>query len=99
MNKFVLAVAAVAVAFPVTVDAHPTNLYFPTRGACEAAQAHVNNSDRQYVAGPVFGIDNNGEAQVFFLESFQCEYDPEAQQWHMVNHMGDDSDIGNAFDH
>jgi hypothetical protein len=79
-------------------NAHPLDLLFDSRGGCEAAQAHVNRFDRQNVAGPVFGIQNNGQAQVFFLESFQCEYSQEQGAWHMVNHMGDDSDIGSAWD-
>lgn len=78
--------------------AHPVQLRFETRGACEKTQAAVNHYDRDFVAEPVFGIDQNGEAQVFFIESFQCEYDADEDSWRMVNHMWDDSDIGRAFD-
>ena len=78
--------------------AHPLNLLFDTRGECEAKQASVNHFDRDNVAGPVFGIDSNGEAQVFFLESFQCEYDAQLGMWRMVDQRPDQSAIGNAFD-
>jgi len=76
----------------------PFNLRFDTRGECEKAQALVNHYDRDNVAGPIFHIENNGEAQVFFLESFQCEYDANEGKWRIVDHRGDDSAIGNAWD-
>jgi len=50
--------------------AHPFNLRFDTRGECEKAQALVNHYDRDNVAEPIFHIENNGEAQVFFLKKF-----------------------------
>lgn len=78
--------------------AHPFHLRFDTRGACEKEQAAVNHFDRDFVAMPVFGIENNGEAQVFFLESFQCEFDANEGMWRMVDHRGDDSALGNAWD-
>ena len=98
MRKRVIGIMVASMALAAPSYAHPVNLLFDSRGECEAAQAHVNNYDRQNVAEPVFGITQNGQAQVFFLESFQCEYDPTLDKWHMVNHMGDDSDIGRAFD-
>lgn len=78
--------------------AHPTHLLFDNRGQCERKQAEINTFDREFVAEPIFGIENNGEAQVFFLESFQCEYDSQAGAWRMVNHMGDQSGVGRAWD-
>jgi len=98
MKKLMTCVAFVTLGLSTAAIAHPVNLLFDTRGECEAKQASVNHSDRDNVAGPVFGIQNNGEAQVFFLESFQCEYDDQVGAWHMVNHMGDDTAIGNAWD-
>lgn len=77
---------------------HPTHLLFDKRGECERQQASVNNFDREFVAEQVFGISNNGEAQVFFLESFQCEFDEANQSWRMVNHMGDPAGVGRAWD-
>jgi hypothetical protein len=68
--------------------AHPFNLRFDTRGECEKAQALVNHYDRDNVAGPIF----------HFLESFQCEYDANEGKWRIVDHRGDDSAIGNAWD-
>lgn len=87
-----------ALAMPGLVAAHPVRLLFENRGACEKEQAAVNNFDREFVAEQVFGIEQNGEGQVFFLESFQCEFDQQAGMWRMVNHMWDDTDIGRAFD-
>ena len=98
MKKFMICGALVTLGISTAAIAHPLSLFFETRGECEAKQASVNHFDRDNVAGPVFGIQNNGEAQVFFLESFQCEYDDQVGAWHMVNHMGDDTDIGNAWD-
>lgn len=81
-----------------SVAAHPFNERYDSRGECEHAQALVNHFDRDNVAGPVFHIDNNGEAQVFFLESFQCEVEESTSLWRMVDHRGDDSALGNAWD-
>ncbi len=75
MKKLLIAVCATGLILPAVAAAHPFDLRFATRGACEREQAHVNHYDRDFVAGPVFHIDSNGEAQVFFLEAFQCEYD------------------------
>lgn len=91
-------VLGAALALSGVAAAHPVNLRFETRGACEQKQAEVNNYDRDFVAEQVFGIEQNGEAQVFFLESFQCEYEEATDMWKMVNHMYDDADIGAAFD-
>lgn len=96
MNRFLAAGALLALSS--VASAHPVNLRFETRGACEKRQAEVNNYDREFVAQQVFGIEQNGEAQVFFLESFQCELDDTTGLWRMVNHMWDDEDIGAAFD-
>jgi hypothetical protein len=96
MKKLMIGCAMLLV--PTTMPAHPFNLRFDTRGECEKAQALVNHFDRDNVAGPVFGLNNNGQAQVFFLESFQCELEPSTGQWRMVDHRGDDSAIGNAWD-
>lgn len=98
MKKLILAATAASLAFAAPVGAHPFQLRFDTRGECERAQAHVNHFDRDNVAGPVFHIDSNGEAQVFFLEAFQCEYDIDEDKWRIVDHRGDNSDIGRAFD-
>ena len=98
MRKLIILGMVLYASGPGVGNAHPVALLFASRGQCEAAQAHVNHYDRENVAGPVFGIPNNGQAQVFFLESFQCEYSDAEGAWHMVNHMGDDSAIGNAWD-
>ena len=91
--------AAAALLFAgVAASAHPFQLRFSSRGACEKEQALVNHYDRDNVACPVFHIDQNGEAQVFFLESFQCEYEESSGMWRIADHRGDDSDIGQAFD-
>lgn len=96
IHKWFLAGSALLGA--TVVSAHPFGLRFDSRGECEAAQAKVNHYDRDYVAGPVFGITQNGQAQVFFLESFQCELEQSSGLWKMVDHRGDDSAIGRAFD-
>jgi hypothetical protein len=98
MKRLLIAAAIASFALSGVATAHPFSLRFDTRGACEKEQALVNHYDRDHVAGPVFGIDQNGEAQVFFLESFQCEYDSAAGKWRIADHRGDDSDTGNAFD-
>lgn len=98
MRKFIICNALFALGLSTGAVAHPTHLLFENRGQCEKEQAAVNNFDREHVAMPIFGIQNNGEAQVFFLESFQCEYDDSLGAWRMVNHMGDQSGIGSAWD-
>ena len=98
MRKLIICAALAGLSVATAALSHPTHLLFDSRGECERAQAQVNNFDREYVAEPVFRIDNNGQAQVFFLESFQCEYDTALGAWRMVNHMGDDSGVGNAWD-
>lgn len=97
MKKLVVFGALVTFGVAGVANAHPFSLRFDTRGACEKEQAQVNHFDRDNVAGPIFGIDNNGEAQVFFLESFQCEVD-DLGIWRMVDHRMDDSAIGQAWD-
>lgn len=98
MRKLLICVGLIAASTLDSAVAHPTQLLFASRGECEREQAKVNNYDRQYVAEPIFGIENNGQAQVFFLESFQCEYDASMNAWRMFNRMGDDSGVGNAWD-
>lgn len=98
MKKLMICSALAAVVVPSAAIAHPFNLRFESRGACEKKQAAVNHFDRDFVAGPIFGIDNNGEAQVFFLESFQCEFDEEEGMWRIADHRGDDSAVGEAWD-
>jgi hypothetical protein len=98
MKRLILCAAIVALGLPSVSVAHPFAERYDSRGACEKAQALVNHFDRDNVAGPVFHIDQNGAAQVFFLESFQCEYDSAEGKWRMIDHRGDDSAIGNAFD-
>jgi hypothetical protein len=95
MKKLIIACAMLA-GLSAAATAHPFNLRFESRGACEKAQALVNHFDRDNVAGPIFGIDNNGEAQVFFLEAFQCEYIEGS--WRIADHRGDQSAIGDAWD-
>jgi len=97
MKKLVVG-SALLLGLSGVAAAHPFNLRFDMRGECEKAQALVNHYDRDNVAGPIFHIENNGEAQVFFLESFQCEYDANEGKWRIVDHRGDDSAIGNAWD-
>ena len=97
MNKFIIG-SSVLLGLSGMAAAHPFDLRFETRGECEREQAHVNHFDRDNVAGPVFHIDNNGEAQVFFLESFQCEVEESTGLWRMVDHRGDDTAIGHAWD-
>lgn len=94
--RLILLIVGLAVASSAV--AHPFNLRFQTRGQCEKEQAAVNHYDRDYVAEPVFHIENNGEAQVFFLESFQCERDPTTGLWRMVDKRPDQSAIRNAWD-
>lgn len=98
MRKFIICHVLFAAALCTEAAAHPTHLLFANRGECEKAQAAINNFDREHVAQPIFGIQNNGEAQVFFLESFQCEYDDSLGAWRMVNHMGDQDGVGRAWD-
>ena len=98
MKKLLLAATAASLVLAGPAGAHPFQLRFDTRGERERAQAHVNHFDRDNVAGPVFHIDSNGKAQVFFLEAFQCEYDIDEDKWRIVDHCGDNSDIGRAFD-
>lgn len=96
--KIIVTLAASTLLGATPALAHPFDLRFDSRGECEAAQAKVNHYDRDHVAGPVFGIQNNGQAQVFFLEAFQCELESSTGLWRMVDHRGDDSAIGNAWD-
>ena len=98
MKKVMIGIAAISVLMAASASAHPFQLRFDTRGECEREQAHVNNYDREFVAEPVFNIQNNGEAQVFFLEAFQCEYDVDEDAWRIVDHRGDQSAIGQAYD-
>lgn len=98
MTRLLIAAAIASFGLSGVATAHPFSLRFDSRGECEKEQASVNHYDRDNVAGPIFGIDNNGEAQVFFLESFQCEYDSAEGKWRMVDHRGDDSALGNAWD-
>lgn len=78
--------------------AHPFDFLFDSRGEGEAAQAKVNHYDRDNVAGPVFGIQNNGQVQVFFLEALHNELESSTGLWRTVDHRGDNSPIGNARD-
>ena len=98
MKKLFICSALATLGVSNAAVAHPFADRYESRGACEKAQALVNHFDRDNVAGPVFHIDQNGEAQVFFLESFQCEFDADEGMWRIIDHRGDDSDIGNAFD-
>lgn len=98
MKKLFTCCALAVLGLSSAATAHPFAERYETRGACEKAQALVNHFDRDNVAGPIFGIEQNGEAQVFFLESFQCEYDSSEGKWRMIDHRGDDSALGNAFD-
>lgn len=98
MRRLIICAAVLSFGTSVPLGAHPVHLRFETRGESERAKAAVNNYDREFVAKPIFNIENNGEAQVFFLESFRCEYDEAEGTWRMVNHMGDPSGIGRAWD-
>ena len=83
MKKIILLVAGTSLASSGVVSAHPTNIPFPTRGACEVAYEESSKLDRERLVD--LGIfDTKGAAQRTFKDLFQCEYDPEEQAWFIV---------------
>ncbi len=79
---FPIAVAAVLV--PVgTATAHPTDIPYPTRGACEVAYEQASKDDRDFLV-EIGVFDTIGAAQSTFKDLFQCQYDPEQDAWFIV---------------
>ena len=63
--------------------AHPTDVAYPTRGACEVAYEQASKDDRDFlVAAGIF--DTIGAAQSTFKDLFQCQYDAEQDAWFIV---------------
>ncbi|HZC37311.1 MAG TPA: hypothetical protein VE221_01405 [Sphingomicrobium sp.] len=83
MKKLILLVAGTSLTTSGAAFAHPTDIPFPTRGACEAAYAAASKDDRDFlVSHGVF--DNNGQFQMGVRDLFRCEYNEEEQAWYIV---------------
>jgi hypothetical protein len=84
---------AMSLALGVTVSApvalaHPTDVPYASRGACERAAADSAKNDRErLVAVGIF--PTIGAAQSTFHDDWQCEYDEEARAWFIVDHRND----------
>ena len=88
LASIVLAAAAVS-ATPAAAN-HLVNLDtpFPTRGACEAATAKVDNFDRDglLVRFPEL-FDTRGDTRAFITKAFSCERDPDDGKWYITDHL------------
>jgi len=84
MKKLIFLAAAAGAVMPVgTAVAHPTDIPYPTRGACEVAYEQASKNDRDWlVAAGIF--DTIGAAQSTFKDLFQCQYDPDQDAWFIV---------------
>lgn len=83
MKNLVLFAAALSIACPVAVVAHPTDVAYQTRGQCEAAYAAASKLDRNRLVDQ--GIfDSKGAAQRTFNELFECQYDQQEDAWFIV---------------
>ena len=79
----ILAATAGTLIRPGAAVAHPTDIPYPTRGACEVAYEQASKDDRDWlVAAGIF--DTIGAAQSTFKDLFECEYDPERGAWFIV---------------
>jgi hypothetical protein len=84
MKTLYVIAASVTLAVGTAVIAHPTDVYFASRGECEAAYAQQNQTDRAMLVE--FGIaQTTGEAMRDIHNRFDCEYDDEVGAWHFVD--------------
>jgi hypothetical protein len=83
MKKLIIAIAATAITLAGGAAAHPTDIPFDTRGECESAYAKSSKLDRERLVALGL-VDNNGEAQKTFNETFRCEYDEEEGAWYII---------------
>lgn len=84
MKKPILLLAVLAAGSASMTMAHPTGIPFESRGACERAYAESSKLDRERIVDVLGLVDNYGEAQRTFNETFRCEYDESAQAWFIV---------------
>lgn len=85
-----LVTIAVATGLCAGASAHPTDVYFSSRGECQAAYAKQNQADREMLVQ--FGIaSTTGEAMRDIHNRFSCEYDDEVGEWHFVDLFAQDS--------
>jgi hypothetical protein len=84
MKKLLFLVAGAGSLIPAgSASAHPTDIPYATRGACEVAYEQASKNDRDMLVG--LGIfDTIGAAQRTFNDLFQCQYDPEQDAWFIV---------------
>jgi hypothetical protein len=84
MKALNLALASAVLLAGTAAIAHPTDVYFDSRGQCQAAYAQQNQADRAILVQ--FGIAATlGEAMRDIHNRFSCEYDQQAGKWHFVD--------------
>lgn len=83
MRKVFAAAALGVVGISAPVLSHPTGVPFDTRGECEAAYAESSKLDRERLVD-LGVVDNNGQAQSSFNETFRCEYDEQEDAWFII---------------
>jgi hypothetical protein len=83
MKMSLITATLTTVALATAAAAHPTDIPFDTRGDCEATYAKSSKLDRERLVAAGI-VDNNGEAQKTFNETFRCEYDENEGAWFIV---------------
>jgi hypothetical protein len=89
MKKLSIAAAAAALTVATAAAAHDTTTVYPSRGACEAASAHMSNEERDWVLASFPDLFSSpGEVSSFLTRAFTCDPGPD-KQWSITDHIED----------
>ena len=86
-------VPAIALAMLVSAPAAANHLLdldhpYPTRGACEAATAEIDNFDRNGLLQRFPDLfETRGDTRAFITGAFTCERDEDDGQWYITDHL------------
>ena len=91
MTKLVasLLLGGILLAAPASAN-HLINLEdpYPTRGACEAATAQIDNFDRDGLLQRFPDLfDTRGDTRAFITGAFKCERDSHDNLWYITDHL------------
>ena len=88
MKKLMFLLVLGAAAVPTAAVAHDTETPFPSRGACEAASAHMSIAESDWLLDvfPEF-FTTTGDAASFLTRAWTCDANSSDGQFYITNHI------------